>query len=307
MDKQQYLDTIVKPIMENIVFQLVCERPDNPADFILNSLIKTANISTEALSSSEKNELKNLRNQIIQYRDIEKIDNPDNNYEDSDEEQDDGNDLKPSQKKAVDKKHRSGVSAEAYGTFNPKKDFTPKVIKKNDNQIQRIKNKILQSFIFSNIDPKDVNVIIDAMEEKIFNDGEYVIKQGESGECLYIIESGELDCYKRFTVGGEEKLLKTYQPGESFGELALLYNANRAATIISRTKSILWGLDRETFSNIVKDSARKKREQYETFLKSCEIFSTVDSYELGQICDALKPCIFKEGDYIIKEVGLLLM
>jgi len=49
--------------------------------------------------------------------------------------------------------------------------------------------------------------------------------------------------------------LKTYVPGESFGELALLYNAPRAATIIAKEESILWCLDRATFGNIVKDAA----------------------------------------------------
>jgi cAMP-dependent protein kinase regulator len=49
--------------------------------------------------------------------------------------------------------------------------------------------------------------------------------------------------------------LKTYEPGESFGELALLYNAPRAASIKAKTSTNLYELDRETFNNIVKDAA----------------------------------------------------
>jgi cAMP-dependent protein kinase regulator len=58
-----------------------------------------------------------------------------------------------------------------------------------------------------------------------------VIKQGEDGDNLYVVDKGDLDCYKRFSKDAENTYLKTYKPGESFGELALLYNAPRAASI----------------------------------------------------------------------------
>lgn len=53
----------------------------------------------------------------------------------------------------------------------------------------------------------------------------------------------------------QPKHLKSYEPGEAFGELALLYNAPRAATIVAKTDSSLWVLDRNTFNHIVKDAA----------------------------------------------------
>ena len=53
----------------------------------------------------------------------------------------------------------------------------------------------------------------------------------------------------------EEKYLKTYEPGEAFGELALLYNAPRAATIKAKNNCTLWVLDRNTFNHIVKDAS----------------------------------------------------
>ena len=60
--------------------------------------------------------------------------------------------------------------------------------------------------------------------------------------------------------------MKTYAEGESFGELALLYNAPRAATISAKTDAITFMLDRETFNYIVKDAAANKRNKYEEFL-----------------------------------------
>ena len=78
------------------------------------------------------------------------------------------------------------------------------------------------------------------MNECQFKQGDDVIKQGDDGEVLYVVDSGELDCYKVFTEGAEETFLKTYVPGDAFGELALLYNAPRAATIRAKQDAVLF-------------------------------------------------------------------
>jgi len=83
-------------------------------------------------------------------------------------------------------------------------------------------------------------------------------------------------------------VLKTYKEGEAFGELALLYNAPRAATITSDGDCVLWGLDRQTFNHIVKDSASKKRDKYDSFLSKVPILSTMEPYERSKLADALQ-------------------
>lgn len=131
-----------------------------------------------------------------------------------------------------------------------------RVIEKTEDQKKRIRNKLLTSFVFNALDAKEMEIVIGAMEEKSFNPGEVVIKQGDEGNELYVVESGALNCHKRIhQKDPEPKFLKEYAPGEAFGELALLYNAPRAATITAKTACILWSLDRGTFTHIVKDAA----------------------------------------------------
>ena len=158
---------------------------------------------------------------------------------------------------------------------------------------------MLQNFMFSNLDEAELQTVLDAFEEKKVTTGETVIKEGDKGDVVYLVEAGELTCTKK--QNGEEVELKTYVPGESFGELALLYNAPRAATIVAKTDAILWSLDRECFNSIVKGAAIKKRERYESVLKTVEILQTIDAYELSQICDALKVEKVKEGTKIITQ------
>ena len=90
------------------------------------------------------------------------------------------------------------------------------------------------------------------------------------------------------------------------GELALLYNAPRAATIMALEDCTLFSLDRETFNNIVKDAAAKKREMYEEFLKKVEILESMDPYERMQIADALKPQKVSAGNYVFKQVMIII-
>jgi len=139
------------------------------------------------------------------------------------------------------------------------------------------------------------------MDEKTFKVGEHVIEQGDKGEVLYVVEEGQLDCFKLFPGDKEPKFLKTYQPGEAFGELALLYNAPRAATITAKTNSTLYELDRNTFNHIVKDASQRKRDKYDDFLGSVPILSSIDHYERSKIADVLKEHTFAAGEQVITE------
>jgi len=70
--------------------------------------------------------------------------------------------------KSGGKKMRDSVSAEVYGKFNLKKDYVAKVVNKSSTQKKRISERVMQSFLFSSLDEKDLNIVIDAMEEKKF-------------------------------------------------------------------------------------------------------------------------------------------
>ena len=284
---------------------------------MIDWLQKFGGYTSTGLTIDEKKELESLRLQVKKYREMDetqKDNNKESHKEENQSESEDDDDIDPELDDIVTKRNsnpimkkmscipRSGVSAEVYGVFHKKESFVPKVVEKTPEQIQRIKTSVIHSFLFGNLEPRDLEVVINAMEEKVYKKGENIINQGEKGDCLYFVEEGKLNCYKKFTGESEPKLVKEYGPGDAFGELALLYNAPRAATITAESdKVITWVLDRETFNHIVKEAAQKKREKYENFLKNVEILSTIEPYELMQISDALKTATFKKGDYIIKE------
>lgn len=62
------------------------------------------------------------------------------------------------------------------------------------------------------------------MESKTFDSGDVIIKQGDDGDYFYVVDSGHIDCFK------DDKKITNYSKGGAFGELAIMYNAPRAAT-----------------------------------------------------------------------------
>ena len=67
--------------------------------------------------------------------------------------------------------------------------------------------------------------------------------------------------------------LKEYYTGDAFGELALLYNTPRAASITANKDSVLWSLDRKTFNFILREASVRKQSNYEEFMAKNQLFS----------------------------------
>ena len=195
------------------------------------------------------------------------------------------------------------MSAEAYGTFNKKGDFKPRIISKSEDQKKRIVERLSQAFMFAALENKEKDILVDAMEEKKILNGKWIINQGDDGDNLYVVDQGTLECYKKFG-NDDPKLVKVYNPGESFGELALLYNAPRAASIRAVTDCVLFALDRETFNHIVKEAEIKRRERFEQIISKIEILSVMDPYERSKIADVAIPVKYKKGDYVIKQFDI---
>lgn len=198
-------------------------------------------------------------------------------------------------------KKKMGISAEVYGNYNQLADFKPPFIEKTAEQLAQIKKTLGLSFMFKNLDEKDFEAVVGAMGVKNFGVGEFVIRQGDDGAELFIVGEGTLSCQKLFPGKEEPTFLKTYKPGEVFGELSLMYNAPRAASIFSDGDSVCFSLDRDTFNNIVKGAAVKRRNLFEEFLGKVDILTDLEPYERSKICDCLNTETFALGDFVIRE------
>merc|ERR1719324_259128 len=126
-----------------------------------------------------------------------------------------------------------------------------------------------------------------------------IIRQGDDGDVLYVVEEGTLECYKN--IDGNEKMVKVVGPGDAFGELALLYSCPRAASVKAAEKCLLWELGRDTFNHIVKDASAKKREKHEAFLKQVPLLEGMEPYERSKVSDALQHETYEAGVTIVNQ------
>merc|ERR1719399_1439660 len=115
------------------------------------------------------------------------------------EEEDSGGEDLPPPPPPTQMRQRTSVSAEAYGAWNKKMDFTPVVIPKTEEQKDRIKATLMKSWMFNKLDEDHMKVVINAMVEKVVPANTRVLNQGDDGDVMFVIEDGELECYKKFS------------------------------------------------------------------------------------------------------------
>ncbi|CAH6882835.1 Prkg2 [Phodopus roborovskii] len=105
----------------------------------------------------------------------------------------------------------------------------------------------------------------------------------------------------RLEVFQGEKLLSPIPMWTTFGELAILYNCTRTASVKAITNVKTWALDREVFQNIMRRTAQARDEQYRNFLRSVSLLKNLPEDKLTKIIDCLEVEYYDKGDYIIRE------
>jgi cAMP-dependent protein kinase regulator len=205
---------------------------------------------------------------------------------------------------------RTSVSAESLNPTEAGSDsWTPPHHPKTEEQVSRLKSAVSSNFLFSHLDDDQFTTVLNALVEKPIPAKDIkVISQGDAGDYFYIVENGNFDIYIHSSGAvqpgpdGLGNKVASTGPGGSFGELALMYNAPRAATVISTdSKSTLWALDRITFRRILMDSAFQRRRMYEAFLEEVPLLSSLKSYERSKIADALDTIKYPANSTIIHE------
>jgi CRP-like cAMP-binding protein len=102
--------------------------------------------------------------------------------------------------------------------------------------------------LFADLDRRELQQLARLFKERSFSAGETVMKEGLGGATFFVIESGEATV----SVGGHERARLT--AGDYFGEIALIDEGARTATVTAATDMACYGLTLWEFSPLVREN-----------------------------------------------------
>jgi CRP-like cAMP-binding protein len=122
---------------------------------------------------------------------------------------------------------------------------------------------IKESSIFSTLEDEELSEVLHIAREKRFPKGELVMQEGEQGDSMYLVVEGEIGVSKSLSMKfGDndfrqtEKVLTHFRPEDHaiFGEMALICQDCRSASIMARTDCILLEIGRDDFIGLIEGS-----------------------------------------------------
>lgn len=198
-------------------------------------------------------------------------------------------------------------------------EWCPPIIEKSDVEAATITQELRQHMLFHTLTDTSVRMIVAAMTEVHFQPRERLMTQGDDGDCLYLITRGSVTCTVDDTVVLTLEMPDTRHapleasrpkrdcnlPSPFLGELALLYDTPRAATVTATSDTWCWALDQRTFKQICCNAESKKRLKVVEFLSHVPLLSKLSHLDTFKLADALVPCQYTQDAVILTqaEVG----
>ncbi|XP_042726979.1 cGMP-dependent protein kinase 2 isoform X1 [Lagopus leucura] len=195
---------------------------------------------------------------------------------------------------------KEGVSAEPttqlYDSGKQARfSFEKSRVRKDSSEKKLITDALNKNQFLKRLEPQQIREMVECMYERTFQQGSYVIRQGEPGNHIFVLKEGRLEVFQ------QNKLLSSIPVWTAFGELAILYNCTRTASVKAITNVKTWALDREVFQNIMRVTAQTRQEQYRNFLRSVSLLKNLPEDKLTKIMDCLEVEYYDKGDYVIRE------
>ena len=177
----------------------------------------------------------------------------------------------------------------------PDLSYKAPVFPKSPEEEAFIRTALGENFVFSDLSDAELKTITDAHEPNQASKGGTIIKEGDKGDYFYILQEGKVKYIK------DGKEVGRAGKGSSFGELALLYSAPRAASVVALTDCRLFRLDQTTFRSILQTHNISQDSEKVDLLKNVPFLKDLDYQDLLKLAASMKSRTFKAGAYLARK------
>jgi cAMP-dependent protein kinase regulator len=220
---------------------------------------------------------------------------------DSDSDEDDSRALELLERRRTSKWYaqRRGICGEVFGSHHLWEDYEVPAVQRKSTVNSRILFRLKSLFLFKDFDDQDINRIIAAMAEISCPQGVLIANEGKNEGDMFVIDSGELEIVKDFE--GESAIIKILKEGEMFGEMSMLYNMPRWASVRTRTASVLFKLDRRSYYCLINERNLRKRKIFQSALAKVEVLKELEPEEKYKLEDLVKEIPIHLNQYVVRE------
>ena len=120
--------------------------------------------------------------------------------------------------------------------------------KQNKNLQMKDPQFLADMALFKSLPPSQLVQISQDIMYRYFEQGEIIFREGDPGEVLYMVKSGQVRIYINGLDGSETSVILFGRPGDIFGELAVIDGLPRSATAVAISPTTLYMIERQTFS-----------------------------------------------------------
>jgi cGMP-dependent protein kinase 2 len=195
---------------------------------------------------------------------------------------------------------RGGITEEVGGPAKRRRSGASAEKQVAEQDVEWVCESLGRVLAFARLERATVREIASRMLEREVKKDELVIREGASHhDELFLVKRGHFHVTELHH--GVQVRVNQKRPGDVFGEIALMYNAPRSASVFPVEDSTVYVLQRATFRKYVREAAAAETSQREVFLNSVPILSDLTLEETTELAQALEEEHYPPGSTVVQQ------
>ena len=175
----------------------------------------------------------------------------------------------------------------------------------DEDEVAFLNYALMSTVVFRELDADVRDRVARSMTRLVTPKDHRLIVEGDAGDELYLVQDGIFAV--SYLKDGAEVVVNKKTAGNVFGEIALMFETSRTATVTAKTAGTVWVLTRENFRALVRRAAeaetttRERAKRAEVFLNSVPLLASLDAENAARLAAALRLRDFPPGTRVVEE------